>query len=275
MPATSTAANSACPSSVGIGTLIEASASHNSAPSHGSSVIKYNPWKLHTQITLQRSRTPSVPSQPDLATHIRPVQHPDFTSVPPGSTVQIKLYIERLLSHTVAVVADCDSISPARWVVKFYPSDRASLWHLNNELTAYAACQALQGAEVALFYGQWSIDAFPAHSCCALLMELVVPGTTIVELRDAGLLEEEEGDLVAGAARGKRAWLQTAVVMAVARINACGVVHQNLGSENIVVVAGEGGDGVVILDFGWSTVEAEEGFRTGDKWSLFQMGWLT
>lgn len=108
-------------------------------------------------------------------------------------------------------------------------------------------------------------------------MELVVPGTTIMQLRDEGLLEEEEeeeGGLVV-ASRGKRAWLQTAVVMAVDRVNACGVVHRDLGSENIVVVAGERGDGVVILDFGWATVEVEGRLRTGDRWSLFQMGWLT
>lgn len=221
------------------------------APPPTGAIIKYTPWKLHTQITLERPHAPAL-SPPSQRTRL--VHHPISTTLPSGG-VQTNLYIERLLSRTVALVASCNSASAARWVVKFYASDWESRWHLAKELAAYDACSVLQGADVPVFYGEWSIAGTAPDACCALLMEHVAPGTTVVELQ------------------GEIGWedmgLTRAVVVAVESVNRCGVAHRNLCGGNMVV--GETG-GVVIVDFGWAAVG---GSRCADRWSLFQLGFLT
>lgn len=220
-----------------------------------SALIKYTPWKLHTQITLERAHAPIVRSLSDLP---RAVHHPIFTFLPSGA-VHTQLYVERTLSHNVAVVGCCNSTSPARWVVKFYASDWASRWHLHKELAAYDVCESLQGKHVPVFYGEWRIAGTGPDACSALLMEYVAPGTTIAALRDAVGSEDVEC----------RESLVRAVVLAVERVNRCGVAHRHLGGENMIVA--DGGR-VVIVAFGWAAVGGSAG---ADRWSLFQMGFLT
>lgn len=205
-----------------------------------SALIKYTPWRLHTQITLQRTHAPTVPS---LSKPAHSVHHPMTMSLANG-VVHTHLYIERILSPKVAVVGCCNSASPARWVVKFYASDWASRWHLDKEIAAY---DVLQGQDAPVFYGKWTIAGMNPDACSALLMEYVLPGTTI-------------------AAEGQR---RGSVVRAVERVNRCGVEHRNLTAENVIV--GDGGR-VVLVGFGWAAVG---GFIGADRWSLFQMGFLT
>lgn len=205
-----------------------------------SALIKYTPWKLHTRITLERSHAPTVPSVSNLP---HSAHHPIITSLPNGA-VHTHLYIERILTPKVAVVGCCNSASPARWVVKFHASDWASRWHLAKELAAY---DVLQGQDVPVFYGKWRIAGTNPDACSALLMEYVVPGRTI-------------------AAEGQRS---ESVVRAVERVNRRGVEHRNLCAENVIVA---NGGRVVLVGFGWAAVG---GYIGADRWSLFQMGFLT
>lgn len=63
--------------------------------------------------------------------------------------------------------------------------------------------------------------------------------------------------------------LVRAAVIAAERINRCGVAHNGLGDDNMIVA--EGGR-VVIVGFAWARVG---GYMGADRWSLFQMGFLT
>ncbi|KAL0634215.1 hypothetical protein Q9L58_006891 [Maublancomyces gigas] len=222
---------------------------------HHSAIINFTPWKLHTSITLERPHAPSIPSLSNLT---RAVQHPIFMPLP-HDNVQTHLYIERILSRKVAVVGCCNSTSPARWVVKFNASDWASRWHLHKELAAYAACEGLQGEDVPVFYGEWGIAGMDPAACSVLLMEYVAPGTTIVALQ-AGVDRENIGG---------RERLVRGAVLATERVNRCGVAHRDLSGENMMVA--EGGR-VVIVGFAWAAVGR---LRSADRWSLFQMGFLT
>lgn len=96
-------------------------------------------------------------------------------------------------------------------------------------------------------------------TCSVLLMEYVAPGTTVAALR-ACVGWENMGD---------REGLVRVAVLATERVNRCGVAHRNLSGENMIVA--EGGR-VVIVGFAWAAVG---GLRSADRWSLFQMGFLT
>lgn len=232
---------------------IDIRSSNTPPPTYEPAIIKYTPWKLHSCVTLERLHAPSIAPS---SNHTRAVSHPNFTSLLNGS-VQIVLFIERILSRKVAVVGICSSSSPTRWVVKFLASDWASRWHLNKELNAYATCEGLQGKDVPFFYGEWRIAGTDPDSCSALLMEYVAPATTISALRDRGW----EGV-------GSSKSLVRAAVLAIEKINRCRVAHNNLCAEDMVFME-EGR--VVIVGFAWAAV----GYRSADRWSLFQMGFLT
>lgn len=241
------------------------------APAPSSALITYTPWKLHTQVTLERPHAPRGPAR-QLDGRMRAVQLPVFTTLPSGG-VRATLYVERVLSRRVAVVADCDSTSSARWAVKFYAVDWVSRWHLDTENAAYAACAGLQGKEVPVFYGQWSVGGILSNACCALMMEFVLPGITIAEFRNRiGQLEAEEAAL----ARGRLVRLQSAAVAAVERVQTCRVVHLDVAGETMVVAVEEGGqERVVLVGFAWAMVGVVDGgWKMGDRWALFQMGFL-
>lgn len=236
-----------------------------------SAMILYTPWKLHTQVTLERTHAPSAPSR-HRDPQMRLVQLPVFTTLPSGG-LRATLYVERVLSRRVAVVADCNSTSSARWAVKFYAFDWVSRWHLDKENAAYAACATLQGKEVPVFYGQWSIGGTLANACCALMLEFPLPGTTIAELRN-GMVELQEEQLAL--ARGRLVRLQNAAVAAVDRLKPCRVVHLDISGESMVIAAVEDGqEGVVLVGFAWAMVEVVDGgWKMGDRRALFQMGFL-
>lgn len=223
------------------------------SPSRQCALIKYTPWNLHSRITLERPHALSIVAPTDPT---RTVTHPTFTQLPSGS-VQLHLYIERILSRQVAVVGICSSTNTARWIVKFVASDWASRWHLHKELGAYAACESLQGTDVPVFYGEWRIVGTGPGSCSALLMEYVVPGTTIASLRGGEGWEMERKGVVRAAVR------------TVENVNRFGVAHNDLGAENMIVAQGRR---VVVVGFGWASVG---GYTGADRWSLFQMGFLT
>lgn len=235
-----------------------------------SAMITYSPWKLHTQVTLERTQAPFIPPG-HVDGPMRAVQLPFCTTLPSGGS-QATFYVERVLSRRVAVVADCNNTSSARWAVKFYAFDWVSRWHLDKENAAYAACAKLQGREVPLFYGQWSIVGTSANACCALMMEFVLPGTTIAELRD-GMDGGAQGRRTA---RGRLVRLQNAAVAAADRLQACRVLHLDLGPGNMVVAANEEGqEGVVLVGFAWAMVEVVDGgWKMGDRWTLFQLGFV-
>lgn len=235
-----------------------------------SAMIVYTPWKLHTQVTLQRTQAPFIACHVDGP--MRAVQLPVFTILPSGG-IQATLYVERVLSRRVAVLADCNSASSARWAVKYYAFDWVSRWHLGKENAAYAACAKLQGKEVPLFYGQWGIVGTSGNACCAVMMEFVLPGTTIADLRD-GMVALAAEELALAHCRLVR--LQDAAVAAADRLQACRVLHLDLSAENMVVVAEEEGqEGVVLVGFARAMVEVVDGgWKMGDRWALFQMGFL-
>lgn len=207
---------------------------------------------------------------------MRAIRLPAITTAASGNA-QITMYVERVLSRSVAVLADCNSgiaTTGVRWAVKFYASDEYSLWHLRKEVNAYKACEAIQGAEVPVFYGQWSIRGTLEGTCSAMLMEFVSPGTTICELRDGfKFLREEEKR----AARVRLAELHSSGTRAVDRMNKCGVVHLDLFGENMVVVAGgrRTGEGVVVVDFGNAMVAGvDRGWATYEHWDLFHTSFM-
>lgn len=233
-------------------------------------MVIYTPWKLHTQVTLERTCAPSVPIR-QLPARNRAVQLPVFTALPSGH-VEATFYVERVLSRRVAVVADCTTASSTRWVIKFYAFDWVSRWHLDKENAAYAACKSLQGNEVPLFYGQWSIGGTSANTCCALMMEFALPGTTIAEIRD-GMVELEGEELAL--ARGRLVRLQNMVVAAVDQLQACRVLHLDLAGDNMVVAVEMEQEAVVLVGFSWAMVQVVDGgWKMGDRWTLFQMGFL-
>lgn len=251
-----------------------------------SGMIKYAPWKLHTQLTLESDTNPAHPIETNATetkeriwprSHPQRTGHAPHTTLSPSGKFQLNMYVERLLSRKVAVLADCrGSADPTtRWVAKFYASDQSSLWHLKKELNAYAACRAVQGAEVPVFYGQWEIRDTPADACFALLMEFVSPGTTIGELRDGlkVLPEGEEKRL----ARLRLAELHSSGTRAVDRVNECEVMHLDLFGENMVIAAGgrTTGESVVLVDFSNAMVSGvDAGWGTYEHWTLFHMAFM-
>lgn len=124
-----------------------------------------------------------------------------------------------------------------------------------------------------VFYGQCSIGGTLANACCALMMEFALPGTTIAELRNRMVeLEKEELAL----ARGRLVRLQYAAVAAVDPLKTCSVVHLDMSGQSMVIAAEEDGqDGEVLVGFAWAMVEVVDGgWKIGDRWALFQMGFL-
>lgn len=235
-----------------------------------SRVINYVPWKLHTQVTLEcdidsiphlGQPTPTIEHKdwvrPE-SNRQRPFHLPTMTTLASGKQ-QITMYVERLLSRTVAMVADCQNVTDPtspRWVVKFYPSDFEARWRLKQELEAYEACEALHGAEVPVFYGQWEISEAPAGACSALLMEFVSPGRTVNEIREEFKLLPE--GVEKRKARLRLAHLHSSATRAVDRINESKVVQCNLRGENMLAADGWRGTwcgvSVVIVDFAHAMV---------------------
>lgn len=149
------------------------------------------------------------------------------------------------------------------------------MWHLKKEINAYKACEAIQGAEVPVFYGKWTICGTPEGACSAMLLEFVAPGTTISELRD-GFKFLQEGE-EKQRARLRLSELHSSGTRAVDRINKCGVVHLDLFGENMVVVAGgkRTGECVVIVDFDNAMVTGvDKGWAGYEHWDLFHMSFM-
>lgn len=206
--------------------------------------------------------------QPDLAplradtddgSHDRPPHKRTLHTVPTTRDAADRptttLLVERVITSKAAVLTTRDGAS--RFVGKTFGLDRDAPEWFDNEITAYAACAPLQGAEIPYLLGVAKVVQTSPFTVLILITELVSPSTTVAELMyDAhyrfGTTDAEE---LAQLAR-----LYESGVAAVEAMHACRVIHNDLAGRNLVLCGEGDGERLVLVDFDCAMV-----FALGDR----------
>ncbi|RPB06277.1 hypothetical protein P167DRAFT_593404, partial [Morchella conica CCBAS932] len=201
----------------------------------------HTPFPPHTLITLT-PLPPHTPPLPPPSAPPSPHPHPPRPRNPPSTT---SLFITHRLTRTVAVALDPTRppTDPARYVLKCYYTTPHALWRREHELDAYTHLACLQGGELPWCYGEYAASGMPREACSVLVLEMVLPGTTISDvMAEVIALPIAVGDTVEdrqmrwerARARLRLMGLHGSAVRAVDRVGACGAGHNGVGGGKMV-----------------------------------------